>query len=55
MPTGNFEKLATPSEMKSDGICSDLSPFDVPVDTSSQLHKTSYNVLSATVMDPHKP
>ena len=35
-PPGNFEKLATPSEIESEDIFSDLSTFDVPVDTRTE-------------------
>ena len=35
MPPGSFEKV-TPSEIESEAIISNLSPFDVPVDTGTQ-------------------
>ena len=35
MPSGNFEKI-TPSEIESESIFSNLSTFDVPVDTGTQ-------------------
>ena len=35
-PPGSFEKLATPSEIESQGIFSNFLTFDVPVDTSTQ-------------------
>ena len=35
-PPGNFEKLHAPSEIESEGIFSNLSTFDVPVDTGTE-------------------
>ena len=48
MPPGRFEKV-TPSEIESEGILSNLSPFDIPVDTGTQ------NFLKSNIRMPIHP
>ena len=48
MPPGNLK--VTQTEVESEGISSNLSPFDVPVDTGTQNFLTCINCMPIHAM-----